>query len=86
MIDFSVAQRAAATPADLDSLFAGKAYASVANRLGVPMAYIEEYIKNGSAPADLAKRLGFSMAAAEQLGAKLSREGRIGLAIGLLIG
>jgi hypothetical protein len=85
MIDFSVAKQAGITPSDLDSLFDGKAYASVANRLGVPMAYIEDYINKNSASADLATCLGFSMSATEQLGEKLSRSGRIGLIVGMLM-
>jgi hypothetical protein len=85
MMDFSVAKQAGITPSDLDSLFNGKAYASVANRLGISMAYIEDYINRNSASADLAACLGFSMSAAEQLGEKLSRSGRIGLIVGVLI-
>lgn len=85
MIDFSVAKRAGVTPSDLDSLFDGKVYASVANRLGVPMAYIEDYINKNSASQNLAERLGFSMSAAEQLGERLSGSGRVGLVVGLLI-
>jgi hypothetical protein len=85
MIDWSVAQRAGVTPADLNSVFSGKASASVANKLNVPMAYIEEYIDRGSASANFAQCLGVSVVAATELGVRLSKEGRIGLVIGLLI-
>lgn len=85
MVHAAVAQRAGTTPADLDSLFAGRAYASVADKLNVPMAYIEDFINTGSAAAALAERLGFNMLAAEDLGARLDRQGRVGLIIGILI-
>jgi hypothetical protein len=49
------------------------------------MGYIESYINSGSAAAVLAERLGVNMLAAEDLGARLGREGRIGLIFGLLL-
>lgn len=80
------ADRAGITLADLESLLRGTAFATVQERLGVPMGHIDDFIRANSASADLATRLGFHMGAAETLGASLGRDGRIGLIIGVLIG
>ncbi len=85
MIHAVVAERAGVILGDLDSLLAGRVYASIANRIGVPMGYIESYINTGSAAAALAERLGVNMLALKELGAHLGREGRIGLVFGLLL-
>jgi hypothetical protein len=85
MIHAVVADSAGVTLGDLDSLLTGRVYASIADKLGIPMGYIESYISSGSAAAVLAERLGVNMLAAEDLGARLGREGRIGLIFGLLL-
>ena len=85
MIHAVVAESAGVTLGDLDSLLTGRVYASIADKLGIPMGYIESYIGSGSAAAVLAERLGVNMLAAEDLGARLGREGRIGLIFGLLL-
>ena len=85
MIHAVVADSAGVTLGDLDSLLTGRVYASIADKLGIPMGYVESYISSGSAAAVLAERLGVNMLAAEDLGARLGREGRIGLIFGLLL-
>jgi len=86
MIHGVVAESAGVTLGDLDSLLTGCVYASIADKLDVPMGYLESYINSGSAAAVLADRLGVNMLAAEDLGAHLGREGRIGLIFDLLLG
>lgn len=49
------------------------------------MEYVESYINPGSAAAVLAEHFGVNMLAAEDLGVRLGREGRIGLIFGLLL-
>ena len=85
MIHADVAESAGVVLGDLDSLLNGRVYASIADKLGIPMGYIESYINSGSAAAVLAERFGVNMLAAEDLGARLGREGRIGLIFGLLL-
>jgi hypothetical protein len=85
MIHGSVSSRAGVTLSDLESLFNGRAYASVSKKMNVPMGHIENFINHGSASADLANCLGFDMLAVEDLGSRLGKEGRIGLVIGVLI-
>ncbi len=85
MIHADVAESAGEVLGDLDSLLNGRVYASIGDKLGIPMGYIESYINSGSAAAVLAERLGVNMLAAEDLGAHLEREGRIGLIFGLLL-
>lgn len=85
MIHAAIAETAGVTLGDLDSLLTGRVYASIADKLGIPMGYVESYISSGSAAAVLAERLGVNMLAAEDLGARLGREGRIGLIFGMLL-
>ncbi len=85
MIHAVVATKAGVSVWDIERLFAGDAHASVADRLNVPMGYVEDFINDGSVSAHLAECLGFNISAAEELGAHLNRDGRIGLIIGLLI-
>jgi hypothetical protein len=85
MIHAVVAERAGVILGDLDSLLVGRVYASIENKLDVPMGYIESYINSCTAAAALAERLGVNMLALEELGAHLGREGRIGLIFGLLL-
>jgi hypothetical protein len=85
MIHAVVAESAGVILGDLDSLLTGHVYASIADKLDIPMGYLESYINSGSAAAVLAERLGVNMLAAEDLGARLGREGRIGLIFGLLL-
>jgi hypothetical protein len=80
-----VADKASITLDDLECLLRGSANFNVQQRLGVPMGYIEDYINNNEASADLAALLGFHMGATESLGASLGKQGRIGLLVGLLI-
>lgn len=70
MIHAVVAESAGVVLGDLDSLLAGRVYASAADKLGIPMGYVESYINSGSAAAVLAERLGVNMLAAEDLGAR----------------
>lgn len=86
MIHAIVAESAGVVLGDLDSLLNGRVFASIADRLGISMADIESYINSGLAAAVLAERLGVNMLAAEDLGVRLGREGRIGLIFGLLLG
>jgi hypothetical protein len=84
MVHAVIAEQTGTTMADADSLLSGRVHASVANRLGVPMGYIESFINAGSAAKEFADCLGVNMLAAEELGKSLGREGRIGLIFGLL--
>jgi hypothetical protein len=80
-----VALRTGVTLADLDSLIRGNAPAGVAERLGVPLLNLEQFIAQGYAGPKLAHRLGTSMAAAEALASAVGTEGRIGIILGLLL-
>ena len=61
-------------------------YEGIANRLGVPMVALRDFIKLGVASASLAHRIGTSMAAAEDLAQAVGAEGRVGVVVGLLLG
>jgi hypothetical protein len=85
MIHAVVAEKMGVILGDAESLLKGRVYASVAGTLGVPMGYVESYINGGEASVAMADRLGVNIAAAEDLGRGLGREGRIGLIFGLLL-
>jgi len=81
-----IALRTGVTLADIESLVGGNASAGVANRLGVPLLGLEEFLKHGCASAAVAHRIGTSMAAAEELAREVGREGSVGIVLGLLLG
>ena|SRR5262252_7732954 len=81
-----VALRTGVTVTDLESLIRGNAPAGVAERLGIPVLNLDEFVRHGYASARLAHRLGTSMAAAEELGHEVGSEGRVGIIVGLLLG
>ena len=81
-----IALRAGVTLADIESLVRGVATAGVANRLGVPLLGLDEFLKHGYASATVAHRIGTSMAGAEELGREVGTEGRLGIILGLLLG
>jgi len=80
-----VALRTGVTVIDLESLVRGNAPAGVAERLGIPVLNLQEFLGQGYASANFAHRLGTSMAAAEELGRAVGPEGRIGIIVGLLL-
>ncbi len=85
MIHAVVAEKMGVILSEAASLLNGRVYASVAGTLGVPMVYVESYINGGEASIEMADRLRVNIAAAEDLGRDLGREGRIGLIFGLLL-
>ncbi len=60
----------------VEDLLNGTVHRDVADRLGVPAGYLEDYVVRGSASDSLAALLGFNMSAAEALGRDLGKEGR----------
>ena len=80
-----IASRTGLTLADIESLIRGDASAAIANRLGVPLLALQQFLTSGDASANLAHRLGTSMGAAEELAAAVGAEGRIGIVVGLLL-
>lgn len=80
-----VALRAGVTLADLELLIRGSAPDGIAERLGLPLLSLEQFLTQGYASANLAHRLGTSMAATESLANAVGPQGRIGLIVGLLL-
>jgi len=70
---------------DIESLTQGTVTASVAERLGVPLLSLEDFLLRGFASDSVAHRLGVSMSAAEELARTVGRDGTIGILIGLLL-
>ena len=81
-----IALRTGVTVEDVESLVRGNASAGIANRLGVPLLGLDEFLKHGYASAALAHRMGTSMAGAEELAREVGREGAVGIVLGLLLG
>jgi hypothetical protein len=71
---------------DIEDLVSGTVTENVAERLGIPMLALQEFVIHGEASARVAHRLGMSMAAAEELARSIGKEGAIGLVIGLMLG
>lgn len=71
--------------ADVESLIGGTVSLSIADRLGVPLLSLEDFVLRGFASASIGHRLGMSMSTAEELARTVGREGTIGLIIGLLL-
>ena len=86
MVDAVIAEKMGVTAADADSLLSGRVFGSIQEAVGVPQGLIELFINSNEAADLLAKRFGVDMVALEKLGAKLGRDGRIGLIVGLLFG
>jgi hypothetical protein len=80
-----IALRTGVPIADLESLIRGNVPASVAERLGVPLLSLEDFLLRGFASDSVAHRLGMSMSAAEELARTVGRDGTIGIIIGLLL-
>ena len=70
---------------DIELLLEGNVPVGIANRLGVPMVALRDFIKLGVASASIAHRIGTSMAAAEDLAQSVGSEGRVGIVVGLLL-
>jgi hypothetical protein len=85
MVDTGIAQTMGVTATDAENLMSGHVCAGVADALAVPILHLQSYIESGSVTAVLAERLGMEVAAAEDLGMRLSKRGRIGLVFGLLV-
>ena len=81
-----IAQRAGVSLIDIEDLVQGTVTDKVAERLGVPMLALQEFVSHGQVGAKVANGLGMSMAAAEELVQSIGREGAIGLVLGLLLG
>ena len=80
-----IANRAGVNLDDLDCLLRGQSTANVARRLGVSMNDVETFIR-GSASDAMTKRLGLrAMTAGDELARSASRDGAIGIILGLLI-
>lgn len=81
-----IALRAGVSLIDIEDLVQGTVTGNVAERLGVPMLALQEFVSHGQVGAKMANGLGMSMAAAEELAQSIGREGAIGLVLGLLLG
>ena len=69
---------------DIDCLLRCEATARVAERIGVTMMDVEDFI-SGSASAAMAARLGLTISAAEELARLRGRDGATGIVIGMMI-
>ena len=85
MVDTGIAETMGLTVTDADDLVNGRASSSVADAFGVPIVHVQSYIDTGTTTAVFAERLGLQLAAAEDLGIRLGKRGRIGLIIGRLL-
>ncbi len=85
MVDAGIAETMGLTVTDADDLVNGRASASVADAFGVPIVHVQSYIDTGATTAVFAERLGLQLEAAEDLGIRLGKRGRIGLIIGRLL-
>ena len=81
-----VAARMGVGLAEVELLVSGNVPVAIANRLGVPMVALRDFLKLGVASPAVAHRIGTSMAGAEDLAQSLGSEGRVGLIVGLLLG
>src|SRR5215470_2589382 len=81
-----IALRTGVPLADIESFIAGSVPKALADRLGVALLNLQEFVEQGEVSANLAHRLGTSMAGAEELGQALGKEGRVGLVLGVLLG
>jgi len=81
-----IALRTGVPLADIEDLVRGTVPEAVANRLGVPLLALQEFVSHGQATAKVAHCLGLSMAAAEELAQSLGHEGTVGVLLGLLLG
>lgn len=80
-----VAARVGVGLAEVELLVQGSVPVAIANRLGVPMMALRDFLKLGVASAAMAHRIGTSMSSAEELAQALGSEGRVGLVLGLLL-
>lgn len=71
--------------ADIEALIRGAVPPSVADRLGVPLLSLEDFLLRGYASARLAHRLGTSMSAAEELARTVGHEVMVGIVLGVLL-
>lgn len=85
MVDAGIAEMMRLTAAETEDLINGHASASVADAFGAPEIHLQSYIDSGSVTQAFGDRLGMQAAAAEDLGARLGKRGRIGLILGLLL-
>jgi hypothetical protein len=80
-----ITARTGVPSSDVESLIGGTVPASVADRLGVPLLSLEDFVLRGFASASIGHRLGISMSTAEELARTVGKEGTIGIIIGLLL-
>jgi hypothetical protein len=85
MVDAGIAETMGLTAADAENLINGHALPSVADAFGVPLLHLQSYIDTGSVTQVFAERLGQQVDAAEDLGIRLGKRGRIGLIMGRLL-
>lgn len=71
---------------DAEELLRGRATANVCRRLNLYPADVDDFIRTGFVSANLANRLALApLAAVDELGKALGREGRVGLLVGLML-
>lgn len=85
MVHTGVAEVMRLTELDAEHLLNGYASDSVAEALGVDAASLQSYLDTGTAPATFAGRLGMLPDSAEEIGIRLTKKGRIGLIVGILL-
>jgi len=86
MIDAAVAEAMGIAHNEAEDLLNGVVSPGIAHAIGVPHEQVRAYVDTGSTSALMAERLGVSMeTAAEDMGIRLGKKGRIGLVAGLLL-
>lgn len=85
MVDAGIAEIMRVSVNDAECLLNGHICANVADALGVEAAQLQSFIDAGTATGSVAARLGTQMASAEDVGNRLTRKGRIGLVVGMLL-
>lgn len=85
MIDAAVAETLGVDRADADNLLNGFASAGIADAVGISQLHIQPFLDNGIVVPVLADRLGIPAEAVEELSMRLTKKGRVGLLIGMLM-
>ena len=70
---------------DMECMLRGNSNLVLQDRFHVSMGEIDVFISQNLASEEFAKLLGVSVAAAQEFGAALGRDGRVGFFIGLLM-
>ncbi|HUB18791.1 MAG TPA: hypothetical protein VL990_09165 [Acidobacteriaceae bacterium] len=85
MVDAGVAAIMHVSVTDAECLVNGHVCGGVAEALGVQAVHVQAFLDTGSALPIFAERVGMTPAAAEDLGMRLGKKGRIGLILGMLL-